>query len=392
MTGSGGLPFGGRAGAAPVGGSGGTAAAGGIAISSGGTSGIGGTSSGTGGESRSAGQSGTAGATAGRAGAAGIGGFASSTGGVGGTGASSGNGGRAFTGSPCVTTDFSSEFVFGHGTDGAIYERAFLNSAWLPWTKLTIDSSNVDPASALDCAGNPNIMDLVATSMPPHQILHTTGSGSQFSPFSSLLQNQSFDPPAASVAVLGAGDSFYMFGAINFGAVVWTVSSGTFAPLGAISGQTNSFVSAIHVAVQANDPAQLRLIVGLETSGQLALYGNVLVHGADSWESPVYLSPPAGRTFGYSPTICVDTQATNKYTVHVAAATTDGGVWDSYTGNLWGTPFSSWEHVGDGVASSVDCTMMTDESVHIVSLDASGHIAEFQGTPGSWQKTDLGGF
>jgi hypothetical protein len=335
------------------------------------------------------------GGAGGAGGVTGSGGIMSASGGAGGgLGGITGSGGttHAFTGSPCVTTDFSSEFVFGHGNDGAIYQRAYLNSAWQPWVKVAIDASKVDPASALDCAGNSNTINLIATSTAPHQILRTSGSGIQFSSFSSLLGSQAFDPAAASIAVRGSGDSFYMFGAINFGAVVWTVDSGTFAPLDQISGQTNAFSSAIHVAIQQNNPAESRLVVGYETSGQLAIYGDIYYQGTGTWHTPVYLAPPSGAVFAYAPTICVDTEATGKYTVHLAAVTTDGRVWDAYTNSLWATAFSTWEHVGDAAASAVDCTMMTDGTVRIVALDANGQVMDFHGMPANWQKSDLGTF
>jgi hypothetical protein len=182
-----------------------------------------------------------------------------------------------------------------------------------------------------------------------------------------------------------------MLGAFDTGPVLWTVEGQTFTPVGQISGQVNSFNSAIHVGIQLQNPAQIRLVVGYETSGQLGIYANALVGQQQHWEAPIYLSPPAG-TFAYAPAICVNEWASANYTIHVVASTSNGQIWDTYTPQLESTPFSGWEEVGSGAASAVDCTLMSDGTVRIVALDSQGHVLDLSGSPGSWTKTDLGVF
>src|SRR6185437_8245981 len=138
-----------------------------------------------------------------------------------------------------------------------------------PWTSLNIDTAAIDPSSSLDCSGNGNIIQLVAvTSNPAGEILQTSGSGDQFSEFTHVLGTEAFSPLAASIAAWPSGDD-YMLGAFDTGPVLWTVEGQTFTPVGQISGQVNSFNSAIHVGIQLQNPAQIRLVVGYETSGQL---------------------------------------------------------------------------------------------------------------------------
>lgn len=296
-----------------------------------------------------------------------------------------------FTGSPCVATDTYSEFVFGHGVDGAVHQRAYLSGSWQPWTSLNIDTAAIDPNSSLDCSGNGNIIQLVAvTSNPAGEILQTSGSGDQFSEFTHVLGTEAFSPLAASIAAWPSGDD-YMLGAFDTGPVLWTVEGQTFTPVGQISGQVNSFNSAIHVGIQLQNPAQIRLVVGYETSGQLGIYANALVGQQQHWEAPIYLSPPAG-TFAYAPAICVNEWASANYTIHVVGSTSNGQIWDTYTPQLESTPFSGWEEVGSGAASAVDCTLMSDGTVRIVALDSQGHVLDLSGSPGSWTKTDLGVF
>ncbi len=54
--------------------------------------------------------------------------------------------------------------------------------------------------------------------------------------------------------------------------------------------------------------------------------------------------------------------------------------------------FPAWTKIGTGAAGAVDCTMFSDESVHVVTINASGHVLDIHGMGTSWTTTDLGVF
>jgi hypothetical protein len=300
----------------------------------------------------------------------------------------------AFSSGPCVTVlpdvypnAYTTAVVFGRGNDVKIHEKANANgTGWGAWAALSLDATVLDVRSDLDCgADSSDAIHLVATGANPlGAFMHATGSGATFNPFVREFPSQTFTTPGAAIAF--GPSSSYIIGA--FGPIVDQVSNGTYTQLTPITNLVNPLVSAVDLAYIGG----LRLLVAFDNSGQLATYGNYFATSAPpSWESPELIEPPNGTSFTFSPSVCGDDGLMADTVVHVVAVAS-GQVWDTWTSGWGSTEFSAWERIGTQGASAPDCTIMGDETVHVVTLSDAGHILDIYGSPGSWTTTDLGTF
>lgn len=301
----------------------------------------------------------------------------------------------AFTGGPCVTAlpnDYTTAIVFGRGNDVKIHQRTNDGASWSSWTPLSLDTSVLDVRSDLDCGSDSSgTIHLVATgSNPLGAFMHATGSGTAFNAFIREFPSQTFSTPGAAIAVYG--DSDLLIGASGAsGLALDNVSNGVDTPITPITNQVNPLTSAIDVAHLFQ--GGLEIVAAFDNSGQLATYGYVFPSSEPRfWGPPHLIEPPDGTSFSFSPTVCGDDGLMGDTVVHVVAVAS-GQVWDTWTLD-WdsGTAFSAWERIGTQGASAPDCTMMGDESVHVVTLNNAGHILDIYGSPGSWATTDLGTF
>ena len=295
---------------------------------------------------------------------------------------------------PCVTTpNHNAAVVFAMGSDGKIHRKEASNGTTFgAWTTLSLDASGIDARSDLDCSANADVTHITATgNNPVGAFLHATGSGTTFNPFFRELTTRSFSPPGASIKAYPSGNG-YVMGAVDVLPSPYDVSgSGTYTSLQPITTYTTSITSVIDVSQQAAAGAAIRIFVGFDSAGKLNIYNNRIDSGGPRWFAPVIVSPPTGATFQYSPTICVDTGVTSGLAVHLAAVA-GGAVWDAVDPDGSGGPFSAWERVGTGAAAAVDCTMLGDGTIHIVTLNSAGHVLDMHGTRGAWTTTDLGVF
>src|SRR6185312_1879162 len=280
----------------------------------------------------------------------------------------------SFRTGPCVTTpDATTTVVFALGSDEKIHQKSASNGTTFgSWTTLSLDASVLDARSDLDCSANGDVTHITATgSNPVGAFMHATGSGSTFNPFFRELTTETFSPPGASIKAYPQGNS-YLIGAVDALPNPYDVQGSTYTSLQPISTYTTDIRSAIDVGDQSFGGGAVRIVVGLDSSGKFDVYNNQIDSGGARWFDPIILSPPSGTTFQYSPTVCV--------------------VYDAYDPSGSGGPFTSWEKAGTGAASAVDCTMLGDGTIHIVTLNSAGHVLDVHGKPGAWTTSDLGVF
>jgi hypothetical protein len=302
----------------------------------------------------------------------------------------------AFVSGPCVTVlpgvspnnDYATAVVFGRGNDVKLHQRINNGTSWGSWATVSVDVSVLDVRSDLDCGtDNGGATHIVATGANPlGAVMHATGSGTTFNGFIREFSSQTFITPGAAIAFYPYSYN-YLIGAL--GPIVDSVSNGVSTEITPITTLTNALTSAIDVAYIP--PGGLRMLVAFDSSGQLATYGDYFPSSAPPyWASPQLIQPPNGTNFSFSPTICGDDGLMADSVIHVVAVAS-GQVWDTWTPD-YGTAFSAWERIGTQAASAPDCTMMGDESVHVVVLNSVGHILDINGSPGTWATTDLGTF
>jgi hypothetical protein len=285
--------------------------------------------------------------------------------------------------------DYATAVVFGRGSDVKIHENTNNGTSWGAWTTLSLDATVLDVRSDLDCGSDSSdAIHLVATGSNPLGVfMHATGSGTTFNAFVREFPSQTFTTPGAAIAFYPYSN-LYMLGAS--GPLVDDVSSGVYTEITPITNLVNTLTSSIDVTNVP--PGGLQILAAFDSSGQLATYGKFFPSSAPAyWASPELIQPPNGTTFSFSPTICGDDGLMSDSVVHVVAVAS-GQVWDTWTPGWGGTAFSPWERIGTQAASAPDCTMMGDESVHVVVLNSVGHILDINGSPGSWATTDLGTF
>ena len=282
---------------------------------------------------------------------------------------------------------YTSAVVFGRGNDSKIHEKANGNGAgWGAWAALSLDVTVLDVRSDLDCAADSSdAIHLVATgSNPLGAFMHATGSGTTFNAFVREFPSQTFTTPGASIALRG---DLYMLGAS--GPIVDDVTNGAYTEITPITDLANSLTSAIDLADVP--PTGLQILAAFDSGGLLATYGKYFPTSEPPFWALEGLQPPNGTSFSFSPSVCADDGLMADSVVHVVAVAS-GQVWDTWTPDWGSIGFSPWERIGTQGASAPDCTMMGDETVHVVTLNSAGHILDIYGSPGSWTTTDLGTF
>jgi hypothetical protein len=284
---------------------------------------------------------------------------------------------------------FTTAVVLGRGNDVKIHQRSTNGTTWSAWSALPLDPTPLDVRSDLDCGTDGSgALHIVGTgSNPIGALMHASGSGSAFNAFFRELPSQTFSVPGAAIA-FSPFNTDYLLGALSAtGLTVDNVSGGTDTAITPITTIVNPLNSAIDLSVIGS----LQLVVAFDSSSQLATYGRYVTGSSTSWGPAELIQPPNGTSFSFSPTVCGDDGLMADNVVHVVAVAS-GQVWDTWTPDWSSTQFSAWERIGTQGASAPDCTMMGDETVHVVTLSSAGHILDIYGSPDTWTTTDLGTF
>jgi hypothetical protein len=120
------------------------------------------------------------------------------------------------------------------------------------------------------------------------------------------------------------------------------------------------------------------------------------VSGRSASPSDAFLLPPTSTTYSYSPTLCVYDDGDQSDLIEHIAVVAGGKLYYTHEGpNNIITSQTTWEVVPNvAPASSPDCVVTSDNTVHIVLLTAAGTIAHVSrtGVSGSWTMQDLGAF
>ncbi len=213
-------------------------------------------------------------------------------------------------------------------------------------------------------------------------------SGTTFNAFVREFPSLTFTTPGAAIAVYGG--SSLLIGALGTtGLVLDNVFNGSDTAITPITTLVNPLTSAVDVAELPQ--GGLEIVAAFDNSGQLATYEYLFPSSQPrSWGPPVLVQPPNGTSFSFSPAVCGDDGLMGNTVVHIVAVAS-GQVWDTWTSSF-GNSFSAWERIGTQGASAPDCTIMGNETVHVVTLNNAGHILDISGSPGSWTTTDLGTF
>ena len=379
-------------GAGPTGGTtatGGTSATGGIAVT-GGTVATGGGAA-TGGTPTTGGTS-VAGGTTANGGTSAIGG-SSATGGTSvATSATAPT--NQFTSGPCATSpDLSSVEVFALGGDHHIHRRVLSGTTWGAWQTIPgLDGSLIDARSDLDCSANSNTIHIVATGTSPSgAFMHATGFGTAYNQFLPELSSSTFSlGVAVGVAQADTSGTYVLGAALQLTATISQVTPGIVPSL-LSPNLVNPLISAPDLAYQFGLNSGHTHFVAYDTSGQLMHYEYV-VSASPSQSSTELIPPPVTKTYSFSPTICTETNyATGNFTRHLAVVAA-GKLWYAEA-VAWGENFAPWEQMGSiDVASSPDCTVTSDSTVHVVALSTAATVVDVHGSSGSWTATDLGAY
>jgi hypothetical protein len=302
---------------------------------------------------------------------------------------------NAFKTGPCVTTaDLNSAVVYVMGNDGKIHSKSTdaTGKNWGSWSTLSLDASKLDARSDLDCSANSSVTHITATgSTPLGAFMHAQGSGTTFNPFAREL-SEVFDPPGASIKAYPQGNG-YLIGGLSSGIPdLYDVQGSTYTSLQPDTTLVSVQTSAIDISQVSGGGGAARVFAGFDNGGKLQIYTNFISSAPMMWAAPVTISPPSGTTFQYSPSICVDTGAMGGSQVHVQAVAS-GQLYETWADNSTQGPFAEWQRLSDA-SGPPDCTMMGDESLHIVTLTSAGHVLDIRGgtSVGVWGLTDLGTF
>ena len=299
----------------------------------------------------------------------------------------------AFTSGPCaVSPNLSSVEVFAIGDDHHIHRRVLSGTTWGAWQDIAgLNGSLIDARSDLDCSANTNTIHIVATaSSPAGAFMHATGFGTSYNQFSNEIPGSTFSM-GVSIGVIQTDTSGgYRRAEVLVGSPgIQDVTPG-YTPGELSIPLVNQFVSSPDLAYQVGMNSSHTYLVGHDTSAQLALYHYVTSASPSSWWPPVLIAPPVTKTYSFSPTICTESNNTaSVFTRHIAAVA-GGKLW--YSNEVgWGAGYSAWEQMGSvDVASSPDCTVTGDSTVHVVALSTAGTAVDVHGKSGSWTTTDLG--
>ncbi|HTQ07170.1 MAG TPA: hypothetical protein VMI54_25110, partial [Polyangiaceae bacterium] len=312
---------------------------------------------------------------------------------------------NAFTAGPCVTApDLQNIQIFA--TNGQhIYSSAFSGATKGAWTSLpNLDASVLDARSDLDCTSGSTIVQIAATgSNPVGAYMRSTGFGTAFNAFVRDLTTTTpatFNPPGGSVAMWpgeSPTDGRYQMAAAG-GNPIWIFYQSSDFITQISPDNITSLTSAPDIFMQNGSNASHFLMAAFLADGSLYEYDFNWAQ-SNYWLPTAQVSPPSGKTFTYSPTICATSDNGNSdYTRHLAAvaggklyyAHSDPG-WPSDTSMP--TSFSAWETAGTATpGSSPDCFVTSDDKVHIVMLTSTGTIAHIYGNTGNFTTQDLGGY
>jgi hypothetical protein len=294
-----------------------------------------------------------------------------------------------------TTPDYSMAVIYALGNDGKIHTKSTnaTGTTWGSWSTLSLDASMLDARSDIDCSANSSVTHITATGNNPlGAFMHSEGSGTTFNPFFRELSEVMDTFPGASVKAYPQGVN-YVIGGMNSGIPdLYEVDNGVYTSLQPDSwGGNASIFSPIDVSASACCGGAARMLAGFDNYQNFEIITNFISSAPMTWTAPVVMAPPAG-SFQYSPTVCVDTGSMGGSQVHVAAVA-NGAVYDSYATSSSQGPFTGWAKIASAASGPVDCTMMGDETVHVVTLTSAGHVLDIHGTGGgTWSTTDLGAF
>jgi hypothetical protein len=237
--------------------------------------------------------------------------------------------------------------------------------------------------------------------------MHATGFGTSYNPFNRELSTNTpstFGYIGVSIAAWSnSTDVTYQMAAVPAsGTPTWVAFDGT-----TYGGYTPTvdyaLTSAPDVAYQegtGSDPNNVEM-VAFTWNGMV--YFDFYSGYGSGWYQNTYWPPPTSTTYSYSPTLCNHSDPATSDFRRYTAAVAGGKLYSAYSQTDWttgigtgnNTIFSAWELTGNAVpASSPDCVVTSDNTVHIVVLTSSGTIAHVyrNGVSESWTTQDLGTF
>jgi len=292
-----------------------------------------------------------------------------------------------FLGGPCVASTGSTGVdVFARGDDKKIYRRAIDGSVLGNWAPLnSLDGTAIDSRSDLDCAGGASNINIVAVGTnPPGTFLRTSGFGTTYGAFAPALTSQLFRP-SASVAAAASGN--YFLAALTTASVY---AEGPTATTTVPNNLQSLPWSGLDSAFLTGSSVSWYYLAAFDSTAQLAIYILEQTQGGPQWLTPQLLSPPPGKSYERSPTICT-IGGSSSQPVHLAV-TAGGQLWHAYSASAV-APFSAWELIDPQVnaTSAPDCATTSNGSVHIVALDSSAGVVKISGSSGTFTTQRLGG-
>jgi hypothetical protein len=306
-----------------------------------------------------------------------------------------------FINGPCVTSaDLSALEIYA--TSGQrIYRRVISGSSTGSWANVsTLDASKLDTRSDLDCTAGSDAVHVVATGKSPiGAAMHAFGFGGSFNDFTREVATEmpsTFSLPGMSIAVwMGSTDTRYQLAGAAGNPAWYFIQSSTlttsFSPSALYAMTSNP-----DIAIKSTpDAAHFMLVAYMHDQ---MVYHDYYFGRGTGWEPSVLQDPPSGTAFSYAPTICATNYAASStdYTRYVAAVA-NGKLYVANTGVDWSVSpvaFTAWATAGTATpASSPDCVVTSDGTVHIVMVTSTGTVARIyrKGT-GSWTTQDLGTF
>ncbi len=314
---------------------------------------------------------------------------------------------NAFISGPCATSpDLSSVEVFA-SSGQKIYRRVISGSSSGSWASIpALDATKLDARSDLDCSSNSNTVHIVASgASPTGSYMHATGFGTSYNAFTRELSTNSpstFGYIGVSIAAWpNSTDVTYQMAAVPAsGMPSWVTFDGT-----TYGGYTPTvdyaLTSAPDIAYQQGNGDNPNHAEMVAFTGNGMVYFDHTSGFGSGWQPNTYWLPPASATYSYSPTLCNHSDPTTSDYRRYTAAVAGGKLYVAYSQTDWTTAsvdqttFSAWELSGNSVpASSPDCVVTADNTLHIVILTSTGTIAHVYrtGVSGSWTTQDLGTF
>jgi hypothetical protein len=303
-----------------------------------------------------------------------------------------------FVSGPCVTSPNLSDIEIFASSGQRIYRRVVSSSSSGSWQSLAnLDATTLDIRSDLDCSSNVNTVH-IAASGPNGSYMHATGFGTAYNPFTRELSPSTFGYIGVSIAAWSNSTNVtYQMAAVPAsGKPTWATFDGSTTG-GYTPTVDYSLMSAPDIAYQrgnGDNPNRAQMVAF--TGNGMVYFDSYSGYGS-GWEANTYWPPPASTTYSYSPTLCNHSDdATGDYRRHVAVVA-GGTLYYAYSELDWtnGATFSAWQMAGTvAPASSPDCVVTSDNTVHIVVLTTTGTVAHVYrtGVSGSWRLQDLGAF